>query len=541
MIMDQSGRMERILQEGRDRFAGQLPEKLAEIETGCAKLSQGTLEPDRVRSLFRRIHNLAGSAGTFGLPEVGAAARDLESLLAPLLRTTPPPPPTLGNDYPEMVRRLRQTCREVLKKQGLEPLPHAAIPPAPRPLFMQQRPLALLGLEPPLAGELSHQLGFFGFHTRNAATVADLLPAAGAPPPLAILLDAGTIANKDIGLLRNSGGPESVPLIFLTDLADFPSRLAAVRAGCVACFSEPIDLLRLVDVLDGLLETVDPEPFRVLIVDDDRVLTTFFATLFRENGIETVVVSDPMTVLEPLERFSPDVILMDLYMPGCSGFELARVLRLHEDLMTTPILFLSQETVKARQLAAMSLGGDDFLSKPVAPEHLLLAVTNRIKRSRDLHAALSRDGLTGLLNHTVIKEKLAVAVDRAARNGTPLTYIMIAIDRFQVINGAYGYQAGDRVLKNLARLLKRQLRSGDLAGRYGGDRFAVILPDRDEEAGQRLMEEIQTVFSRLEHQHQRIAFKATLSWGLAAFPENPDPFTLGDAANRALNANKKSR
>ena len=531
--------IKKTLQAAQNRFTRQLPEKLAEIERGWVGLPDRSFETKRFRLLYRQVHNLAGSAGTFDLPDVGNAAREIEKLLKPLLKGEKKLPTDAQKQLPERLDHLRQVCEDAQKKQTSETDTTTSTISSQRQAFMQQRPLYLLGVDQPLSKELNRQLGFFGYYTQDLATVENLKKNAQIIPPLAIILDTININRADTNLLETINWKEDVPLIFLTPLQDLNSRLHAVRAGCVACFSKPVNLTRLVDVLDGLQRVVEQEPFRVLIIDDDHFLADFYATILQENSIITQVVTDPMTVLQPLETFAPDLILMDLYMPGCSGFELARVIRLQESLAATPIIFLSQETDMERILAAMSLGGDDFLSKPVQPKHLLLAVNNRIKRSRSLRSALVQDGLTGLLNHTTIKERLVEATKRAEKEDVPMVYAMIGIDRFAVINGAYGYEAGDRVLKSLARLLKRQLRPGDHSGRYGGDRFAVILSNCDANNARRLLEETQNKFSYLEHQYNHISFKASFSWGMALFPEHQDPFTLGNVANQELGKTKK--
>jgi diguanylate cyclase (GGDEF)-like protein len=246
------------------------------------------------------------------------------------------------------------------------------------------------------------------------------------------------------------------------------------------------------------------------------------------------VVNNPMKVMESLREFSPDLILMDIYMPECNGMELAGVVRQLEAFVSIPIVYLSAEKDMDKQLSAMSLGGDDFLTKPIKPEHLVSSVTSRIQRSRLLRSFMVRDSLTGLLNHTAIKDQLEREVGRAKREKMPLTYAMVDIDHFKQVNDTYGHPVGDRVIKSLSRLLKQRLRETDVVGRYGGEEFAVIMSNTDSHAAFKVMDELREAFSRLKHLVEGNEFSATFSCGIADVALFGDAIKLGDSADKAL-------
>jgi PleD family two-component response regulator len=150
----------------------------------------------------------------------------------------------------------------------------------------------------------------------------------------------------------------------------------------------------------------------VLIVDDSPALVAYYAAHLTGAGFITQTVTDPMKTLEALADAPPEIILLDMNMPGASGQELARVIRQQDAYLSIPIVFLSAESDVGRQREAMSLGGDEFLQKPIEPEHLISAVRSRIIRYRALRALMVRDSLTGLLNHTSYKERLRAEVTR---------------------------------------------------------------------------------------------------------------------------------
>ena len=307
-----------------------------------------------------------------------------------------------------------------------------------------------------------------------------------------------------------------------------------MRAGGNAYFTKPVDISSLIDKLDTLTGHEVPEPYRILIVDDNLTLAAHSELILQQAGISTAVVTDPMQIMQPLVDFRPDLILMDMYMPECDGRELASIIRQQETYVSIPIVFLSSETNIDAQLAAMRLGGDDFLTKPIEPEHLIASVTSRVMRARILRTLMVRDSLTGLLNHTATEAQLNIEVARTKRHSTPLAFAMIDIDRFKSVNDTYGHPTGDRVLKSLSRLLQQRLRKTDIIGRYGGEEFAVVLPDTDDSTAAKVLNEIREGFAQVRHQNGEDGFFVTFSCGVASFPQYEDATRLNDAADKAL-------
>jgi len=131
-------------------------------------------------------------------------------------------------------------------------------------------------------------------------------------------------------------------------------------------------------------------------------------------------------------------------------------------------------------------------------------------------------------------------VERAKRNKTLLAFAMLDIDKFKMVNDNYGHPTGDKVIKSLARLLKQRLRKTDIVGRYGGEEFAVIMPDTDALNAERILNELRIVFSKIQHQYQDVLFNKTFSCGIAIFPENNSGSDLNNMADEALYLAKNS-
>jgi diguanylate cyclase (GGDEF)-like protein len=188
----------------------------------------------------------------------------------------------------------------------------------------------------------------------------------------------------------------------------------------------------------------------------------------------------------------------------------------------------------------MGEGGDDFLTKPIKPRHLIATVRTRASRARNLKARMVRDSLTGLYNHTYTLQLLEDAASRARRDGRPLTFAMLDIDHFKKVNDNYGHPMGDRVLKSLALFLKQRLRKTDHIGRYGGEEFAVVLPDTDAASAHRLLDEIRRRFAEIPYPAQPRDLTCTFSCGLAQLEDHLDAASLSARADQALYAAKRA-
>jgi diguanylate cyclase (GGDEF)-like protein len=379
----------------------------------------------------------------------------------------------------------------------------------------------LIGVkESKLAKEISKHLDYFGYETIHYNTLSEILNNANKlykTLDLSILiLDTDFFENLSTDELKNL--PKDIPVLYLSQNKDIKTRLFTVRAGGAGFITLPIEYSTLLEKIDILTAPKDKTPpYRVLIVEDSKTQASFTKETLETAGMSTRVLTNPLDIDNVLLNFRPELILMDLYMPKCSGVELAKVIRQQESFVSVPIVFLSAEQDMGKQLDAMNLGGDDFLTKPIEPFHLISAVTARARRSRELRAEMIQDSLTNLLNHTRILEQLDLEISRAQRERTPLSFVMLDIDNFKAINDTYGHPVGDRVIKSLARFLKQRLRKTDSIGRYGGEEFAIILPGSEAKVVAEHINTIREKFSKIvfndpEHSSK---FNVSFSGGVA--------------------------
>ncbi|MDN5872656.1 MAG: diguanylate cyclase, partial [Nitrococcus sp.] len=328
-----------------------------------------------------------------------------------------------------------------------------------------------------LINQFGRELGLFGYSLRSVTDGDWLIAALRDYPANAIVMDLDAPGSTEaleqlLTRVRDSSG-RMLPVLGISHNNDFHTRLKAVRTGVASYLMPPIDPHDLVMELDLLTHRGVPDRLRVLLVESSSTRAREYRTALEGGGLAVTVARQPEQAMVVLQEFSPDVILMAMYLDECTGAELARVIRQFPAHTTIPIVFLGPQTAMDRQLDAIGVGGDDFLSGPIHASYLLRFVSIRAERGRKLRSLILTDNLTGLLNHSRIKEQLGKEIARAERRGTPLAFAMVDLDHFKAVNDTYGHQAGDRVIKTMARLFKQRLRRSDYIGRYGGEEFAA--------------------------------------------------------------------
>jgi diguanylate cyclase (GGDEF)-like protein len=427
-----------------------------------------------------------------------------------------------------------------------------AVPAARAPTPLPQRPaelspraegrrIYLLADDNPLATELAQRLETQGYELHLLDGLGELQEMLRALTPSLVVVDASFIDRlEEIGQAIRVARPRAsgrLALLALAPAGDVATRLKAMRAGADSFIAMPTTATDVMARVAELLEAEESEPFRVMIIEDDRSQALFAESILRKAGMETCAVTDPLAALDSLEQFAPELILMDLYMPDCDGMELTALIRERERFISTPIVFLSGEHDADKRFDALSAGGDDYLEKPIRPKYLISAVTNRVRRARALNRRAvtlnPRDQVTGLYDRSHVIGRVGAML--AGGDGTNLGGLLfVIIDGAQAIRERIGLSAFDALLGQAGALLAGLIGGTDLAARFGDTSYIVLCAGQGEQALQKFGEEIRARFERHLFEIGDKSLTLAVSIGIATFATGwDDAATMLNAAERA--------
>lgn len=233
---------------------------------------------------------------------------------------------------------------------------------------------------------------------------------------------------------------------------------------------------------DPIASVLDGERKRVLIVDD-QITNIQLLKHILQPMVDVFMARDGLQAIALCGQVRPDLILLDIIMPGIDGIEVCKRLKADPATRDIPVIFVTGRDSGEDEAEGLDAGAADFITKPFRAPAVVARVRNHLlfKAQTDLLRQMAFiDGLTGVSNRRRFDETLDVEWGRARRNGEPLALVMIDVDHFKLYNDSFGHQAGDDCLRQIAVAMRRCLRRpGDLLARYGGEEFICLLPGTD--------------------------------------------------------------
>ena len=273
---------------------------------------------------------------------------------------------------------------------------------------------------------------------------------------------------------------------------------------------------------------------KILVVDDIPANVRVLEARLQAAYYSVITASSGAEALEKAAAERPDLVLLDVMMPEMDGFECCRRLKSDPATASIPVVIVTALDHASDRLKGLEAGADDFLTKPIKPEHLISAVSTRIERYRTLRSLMICDSLTGLLNHTNCMEHLEFEIACALRQKHTLCFAMLDIDHFKSVNDTHGHPTGDKVIKSMARLLTQRLRKSDIIGRYGGEEFAVVLPATPLDAAAEVLDNLRQRFERItQRSGDGTEFHVTFSCGIVELSADNGEL-LHELADKAL-------
>ena len=274
---------------------------------------------------------------------------------------------------------------------------------------------------------------------------------------------------------------------------------------------------------------------KVLLVEDDSIQAEATKEILEKVGYEVLLADDGINAIKIVKSERPDIILLDLILPGLDGYEVCRWLKLDESTKGIPIIMLTVKKDLSDKISGLQIGADDYLPKPYNELELNARIYASLRtktlqdelkmKNKQLEELLSKveymaitDALTELYNRRRMHDVLGKEFERSKRYSTPFSVVMLDIDHFKKVNDNFGHLTGDMVLKDIAKVLLNSIRDIDTAARYGGEEFVLILPNTEKNDAKNVAERIRDFieknkFSVIENS------PLTISIGISGLPD----------------------
>lgn len=420
------------------------------------------------------------------------------------------------------------------------------------------------------------------FEVLTATSGFEALDIAGKTECDIIILDVmmpGLDGFETCRRLKADPRTAHIPVVMVTALDQPSDRVTGLQAGADDFLTKPIKdialltrvknlvrLKRLLDELrgraaasDGLNETPldaanKKEGGRLLIVDDrESSYERLKSTLQKQYEVE--VHTDPASALFHIAETTYDLVIISLSLKDYDGLRLCSQLRNLEKTRALPLVIVTEPENDAKVLRALDMGVNDYLVRPIDPNELLARTATQVRRKHYADQLRSNveqtmemaimDGLTGLYNRRYFDSQFRTLAQQAASRDKKLSIVLTDIDFFKSINDTHGHDVGDEVLREFGDRVQRSVRGADIACRYGGEEFVLVLPDSDKEAAMAIAERLRV---RMEEDAISVSgnskeLSITISLGVASVdgPEDTAEAILKRADEALYRAKREGR
>ncbi|MCU7906006.1 MAG: EAL domain-containing protein [Candidatus Thiodiazotropha sp. (ex Epidulcina cf. delphinae)] len=465
-------------------FLNQAPGRISAILENWHQLVHSDWDSTLLDTLVERISALAESGGKFGVPQITQSGNSFIGHLRDYHGTGLKPQHDDVVALDGLVHAFKDAAIQACNQQAevLADKPQESAGGSPH--CSGERKVFLLGIDEFMAAGLTRNLQAHHFDVEYFSDAEQIIRyyEINQGEPIFLISHTDMLSklfpeSKKGGLWNNHGLP-GLQVAFIADSPDLKTRLSAMRVDAGAYWSKPIDPYLVAKRIHELSSSDPHTAYRVLIVEDDPAQADFADAILSKAAFKCRSVTDPLQVMDALQDFNPDLILMDLYMPGASGTELTTVIREQNEFVDIPVVFLSGEQDLDKQLSALSFGGEDFLSKPIAPKHLITTVTNRIRRARQLnhrtHAHARSEKEIGLHSRNYLLERLDALLLAESPIDEVTGVFYLQIDNPEGLTESVGIGGLDAVLAAVAKHLSKMLQSQDILTRFGDNSLGLL-------------------------------------------------------------------
>jgi diguanylate cyclase (GGDEF)-like protein len=285
---------------------------------------------------------------------------------------------------------------------------------------------------------------------------------------------------------------------------------------------------------------IGSRPPRIVVVDDEPSVLEMLRLRLESMGATVITVPGGENTVPVARAQAPDLILLDIMMPDIDGLTVIRQLKQDDATHHIPVIFMTARDEMDSRVLGLDLGAHDYVTKPFNTVELIARIRAALRvkalqdelseKNRMLEQLATSDPLTNLPNRRNFDEQVYVEMERARRNGQPLSCLIFDIDDFKEINDQHGHQAGDEVLRQIGRVLLGRKRMSDVAARYGGEEFVWLLPGAPQQAATELGEWLLRTIKDMQIVTTHVPLRVSISIGVSTY----EPEAHGDVATSTL-------
>jgi len=497
-----------LLKEATAQYLSELDEIWKDLVRLINEFNNNTDNMQSLSEAMRIAHTIRGTAGSLNLTEIGKCAGKLEDLMRNL-------DPDKSTDqeviWSEVIRKLADGTSAVqsalLTHNASQELTSGAIANV---LLISSAPEVQTLMQAPdiesMANVLISQNPSY-LNARIDAAIIDLSKSEKEPWAWA----------REI---RNHAKNVRLPLGFIMPEGESMANEARILCGASVVINRPVLGTVLQDAVFELLSIGFENQPRILVVDDDDVLTRFVSGVLQTERMFTQTANNPIEVPDMVAEFRPDLILMDVIMPIMTGYEVCRMIRENPDWIDIPILFVTSQTSADARAAAFAAGATDFLTKPIVAEELITRVSTHIKSSARRQKVYGVEPVSGLLSMEAFMHQYTSMFEK---NKDGLVCVAsIGVDNFDELSLMHGMQAAKHASLQLARLISLGLRGEDLICRYSDQGCIIALAGIDAATVSSALRIAQEGYSQIGFGGPDGEFKTSFSAGVAQNKNSTD-------------------
>jgi len=512
------------IKKAREAFIDNLPEAWSEITSAVKKARENPKNLRLLQAAMGVAHKLKGTAGSYGFTKVGQFAERIEDFLitvdpqqevlwAEIIRCV-----TEGTQVVDAIAREQGNREEIHKQPSISCLAVAPEDAYPGPLKGAAQDA---NCELEMVGSSVGAIVKFGKRAYDSALIDLALDTAAGRFQLARELRQ---ASKRI-----------IPLCFINSQEKSLTQADIVYGGASVLLEGDATRGGLSEAMQIMTIAGQMRKPRVLCVDDDPLLSSFVESVLIPAGIKVRSLNEPILILDTMQEFQPDLVLLDVIMPGLTGYEVCRLLKSHDEWKQVPIIFLTSKSDSDGKRAAFTAGGTDFLSKPVLVDELLSRVKAHL--SQTLSEVSTRiDPQSKVLTANALEAESEQLINICEQQSQNLAFGIISIVDYDELDTLHGAYSAEHVVGKLGELLNERLRAEDLRGRIENDKFGIILAGESSDTIARVFELFKEDWKKMWFPSGRgNEFQTELVFSSAEFPLQGANFEqLKDYAFRGL-------